>query len=87
MKEAQAIIAKIQATETMPELDALRTETAEAMSKGRDVFHLVQGAFRKAKNRLRRVPMSKRTWRTIANAIQAGKGGGEWGPRENVVGP
>lgn len=63
MKEIQEIITKILAATTMPELDALRTETAEAMIReGPDTFAAVQGAFRKSKNRLRRVPMSKRTW-------------------------
>jgi len=60
---AQQIITKIQATTTMPKLDELRTEVAEAMiSGGPDTFAVVQGAFRKAKNRLKRIPLCDRTW-------------------------
>lgn len=60
---ADEVIGKIQSTTTMPELDALRTEAAEAMmSDGKETFDRVQGAFRKAKNRLKRVPLRDRTW-------------------------
>ena len=56
-------IGKIGNANTMPELDALRTETAEAMmGGGKEVFSRVQGAFRKAKNRLKRIPLRDRTW-------------------------
>ena len=56
-------IAKIKAAKTMPELDALRQETADAMmSGGEETFKLVQNAFRKAKNKLRRIPLSQRNW-------------------------
>ena len=47
--------------DTMPKLDDLRKETATAMMAGdEETFDRVQGAFRKAKNRLQRVPWSKR---------------------------
>lgn len=56
-------IAAIRATKTMPQLDALRGETVEAMmSGGQEVFERVQGEFRKAKNRLKRIPLAQRTW-------------------------
>ena len=59
----QEVLSKIKAVKTMPELDELRTEVAEAMiSGGPDTFAVVQGAFRKAKNRLKRIPLSERTW-------------------------
>ena len=47
----------------MPELDDLRGKTFEAMqSGGKEAFDLVQGEFRKAKNRLKRIPLSERDW-------------------------
>lgn len=56
-------IAKIRGAATMPELDELRPLTVEAMmSGGKEVFDQVQGEFRKAKNRLKRVPLKDRTW-------------------------
>lgn len=56
-------IAKIRGVTTMPELDELRPLTLEAMmSGGKEVFDKVQGEFRKAKNRLKRVPLKDRTW-------------------------
>lgn len=58
------IIKKLSAVKTMPELDALRIETVQAMqSDGTTVtFETVQAAFRKIKNRLRRIPIRDRTW-------------------------
>jgi hypothetical protein len=58
------IIEKLAKVQTMPELDALRKETVTAMQSDgtRKTFESIQGAFRKAKNRLKRVPLSKRTW-------------------------
>ena len=59
------IIKKIQAVETMPELDGLRTEVAKIMCNPNgdvETFEAVQKAFIKAKNRLKRIPLSKRTW-------------------------
>jgi hypothetical protein len=61
--DIETTISKIRDTKTMPELNALRTETAEAMmTGGKAVFDRVQGEFRKAKNRLQRVPLRDRTW-------------------------
>ena len=56
-------ISKIRAVSTMPELDELRPLTVDAMmSGGKEVFERVQGEFRKAKNRLKRIPLKDRTW-------------------------
>ena len=60
---AQQIITKINAVETMPQLDELRPEVAEEMMKdGEESFNTIQGEFIKAKNRLKRIPLSKRSW-------------------------
>ena len=57
------IIRRLSEVKTMPELDDMREEVAKAMiGHGEDVFHKVQDAFRKAKNRLQRVPLRERTW-------------------------
>lgn len=57
------IIKKLEEVKTMPELDVMRKEVAGAMiGHGEEVFHKVQNAFRKAKNRLKRVPLRDRTW-------------------------
>lgn len=58
------IMEKLQAVQTMPELDEMRPETYEAMTADgtKETFESVQSAFRKAKNRLRRVPRKDRTW-------------------------
>jgi len=58
------LIGKLRNTTTMPELDSLRMETAEIMCNGatKERFDQVQGEFRKAKNRLKRVPLKDRTW-------------------------
>jgi len=57
------IIKKLSQVKTMPELDFMRTEVAEKMiGNGEEAFHKVQNAFRKAKNRLKRVPLRDRTW-------------------------
>ena len=56
-------IRKLSQIKTMPELDVMREEVAKTMmSGGEEVFHKVQDAFRKAKNRLQRVPLRDRTW-------------------------
>ena len=73
--EKTEIITRIKAAQTMPELDALRIEAAEAMMQDgltgarselgfvtKESFELIQNAFRKATNRLRRVPLRDRTW-------------------------
>lgn len=58
------IIEKLRNVKTMPELDALRMETVSAMQADgtKETFERVQGEFRKAKNRLRRIPWKDRTW-------------------------
>jgi hypothetical protein len=57
----EELLAALKATETMPELDALRGETGRLMvSHGQDRFDMIQGAFRKAKNRIKRVPLRDR---------------------------
>ena len=62
-KTETAMIVKLRATTTMPELDDLRTETVEAMqSGGKATFERVQNEFRKAKNSLKRIPLKDRTW-------------------------
>ena len=61
--EIKNIVDKIRSTETMPELDDIREETYTAMVSGdQNTFELVQGEFRKAKNRLKRIPLRERTW-------------------------
>ena len=57
----EELLTKLDATKTMPELDALRMDTAQAMNNATaEEFDRVQGAFRKAKNRLQRIPWSQR---------------------------
>lgn len=58
------IIQKLRAVKTMPELDELRLETVKAMQSDgtRESFEQIQDEFRKAKNRLRRIPLKDRTW-------------------------
>ena len=58
------ILDKLLEVKTMPELDALRIETVEAMQADgtSETFESVQNAFIKAKNRLRRIPLSQRSW-------------------------
>ena len=55
---------KLKAVKTIPELDALRGEVVAAMKSDntRETFEAVQKAFRKAKNRLLRIPIRDRTW-------------------------
>lgn len=55
------LLENFRTVDTMPKLDALRKETASAMmADDKDTFDRVQGAFRRAKNRLQRVPWSER---------------------------
>lgn len=58
------LLTKLKDVQTMPDLDALRPDTVKAMQADgtKETFDRVQGAFRKAKNRLRRIPLSQRTW-------------------------
>lgn len=58
------VLTRIETVQTMPELDALRTEVVQAIHAGgtEEAFDRLQGAFIKAKNRLERIPMSERTW-------------------------
>ena len=62
-EKTMEIIEKLANVKTMPELDALREEVVEKMiGHGEETFHKVQDAFRKAKNRLNRIPLKERTW-------------------------
>lgn len=58
------LIEKLRNVKTMPELDALRLETVKAMQEDgtQETFERIQKEFRKAKNRLRRIPLKDRTW-------------------------
>lgn len=58
------LLQKLKTVQTMSELDALRRDTFIAMESDgtKETFDRVQSAFRKAKNRLRRIPLSKRNW-------------------------
>ena len=58
------IINRLRQVKATPELDALRHETVKEMESDgtAETFDKVQGEFIKAKNRLRRVPLSQRTW-------------------------
>jgi len=57
------MIQELRDVKTMPGLNNLRGKTFEAMGSGsKETFDLVQGEFRKAKNRLERIPLSQRTW-------------------------
>lgn len=55
---------KLKAVKTMPELDALRTETVKLMMEGgnQDRFYRIQKEFKQAKSRLQRIPLRDRTW-------------------------
>ena len=56
------LLEKLCTVDTMPKLDELRPVTVEAMQADgtNETFDRIQGAFRKAKNRLERVPWSER---------------------------
>lgn len=58
------LLRQLHTVQRMPDLDALRPETARLMQADgtQETFDRVQGAFRKAKNRLRRIPLSQRDW-------------------------
>ena len=60
----EEIIKKLKQAKTMPELDELRIETVEAMSSDgtKETFYSIQKEFKKAKNRLKRIPLIERTW-------------------------
>jgi hypothetical protein len=61
--EVETLLRHIRAVKTMPELIELRYETGRLMSSGGpDTFRKIQDEFRKAKNRLRRIPLRDRTW-------------------------
>jgi hypothetical protein len=57
------MISKLKSVQTIQELDSLRLETARCMKElGQDRFREVQKEFIKTKNRLLRIPLSKRSW-------------------------
>lgn len=60
----QELLQQLKSAQTMPELDSLRRETFIAMEADgtKETFERVQNAFRKAKNRLQRIPLSQRNW-------------------------
>lgn len=53
---------KINEVKTMPELDALRGDVVSMIKLGKEAFEKNQTAFRKAKNRLVRIPLRDRNW-------------------------
>ena len=56
-------VSKLRSAKTMPEVDAMRGPIADAMpTMDRADFERVQGEFRKALNRMRRIPRRDRTW-------------------------
>ena len=60
---SQEIIEKIKNAKTMPNLNQLRTEIVSIICSGSEEdFHKIQDAFRKAKNKLKRIPLKERTW-------------------------
>lgn len=57
------LIRKLKEVKTKPALDALRMDCVEFTKPGKQQdFADVQAAFRKAANRVRRVPLKDRTW-------------------------
>lgn len=56
------IVKKMSVVKTKTELDSMRLEVADAMQGPEENFTLIQTAFRKAKNRLKRIPLKERTW-------------------------
>ena len=56
------LIKKIEACETMPELDELRMDCVLVGKKGKDTFVTLQQAFIKKKNQLKRIPLRDRNW-------------------------
>lgn len=61
--DKDTLIEKLKAVKTKPELDALRMDCAKLATAGHeDDFLEVQQVFRKAANRVRRVPLKDRTW-------------------------
>ena len=57
------ILTLLRNVKTMPDLDSLRISTVNAMTSGdENTFNKVQTAFRKAKNRLKRIPLKDRAW-------------------------
>ena len=59
--EIGAVKAAIRVARSLHDLDDIRLRVSKAMlSGGEDVFNDVQQAFRKAKNKLKRVPLVQR---------------------------
>lgn len=59
----QTIFDDLRNVKTMPELDAMRVRVVDAMKNaGPGGWSKVQKAFLSAKNRLRRIPISERSW-------------------------
>ncbi len=54
---------KIKSCKSIPELDALRLDVVKSMQDdGGSRFYDLQSIFIKQKNKLLRIPLSKRTW-------------------------
>jgi len=54
---------KIKSCKSIPELDNLRIDVVKAMQNdGGNKFYSIQKVFIKQKNKLLRIPLSKRTW-------------------------
>lgn len=56
------ILDKLKNVKTMTELDSLRLEIVRDYMDEKETFEVVQLAFIKAKNRLRRIPLRDRNW-------------------------
>lgn len=55
---------RLRCVATMPDLDAMRAETVHHCMAGgsKEHFERIQAEFRRALNRLKRVPLAERTW-------------------------
>jgi len=57
------IMEKIKECKTMPEFDSLRIEVVKAMkAAGPSGYQVIQKAFIKQKNKLKRIPLRDRNW-------------------------
>ncbi len=57
------LIKKIEACETMPQLDELRLDCVRiGKANGTEGFYKIQQAFIKKKNQLQRIPLFERSW-------------------------
>lgn len=63
MTKKEEIMKKLRQVKTMPELDELRLETVKVISSDgtKETFYSIQKEFKKAKNRLKRIPLKERS--------------------------